>query len=466
MMKKFLLLTLCGIGAAVHAQNFDAYKFYDFSESTWQDCYGDEYPAIGDFYHVSSNGRFAVGCDDNIGTGCCFFWDAADPEGISFINEADINRYTLRDVSNSGLMVGSFEIRDEEDPESPVVVYPGIYTPEDGWKALPVPEDYSEYYAVNTDFLNDARAISADGSVIAGHFYVTRGYKDTPFGLLERVVHAPALWKRNAEGEYELTMLDQIYKNSKLYDNGELKTVEDSVNFTTFMVYDISDDGTLICGMNEAGSGGFNPVIIRDGQLIQLFECGNEAEYDDDGNLIAEVNFNGGICGTIDAHNNVYGYYQTATLENKYFMYTPDDEMVFLDDFILCGDAFGNKYKQSNGSLPYTRACSDDGKVLVGGVVISLGYGVGEAPALLLADDYQVGVQGVNPDAVEVDIDIKGQHLFVNGRYSMATLYDAAGHQVARGGQGYVFALSNMPAGTYIVRVVTAEGEKSFKFVR
>ena len=34
MMKKFLLLTLCGIGAAVHAQNFDAYKFYDFSEST------------------------------------------------------------------------------------------------------------------------------------------------------------------------------------------------------------------------------------------------------------------------------------------------------------------------------------------------------------------------------------------------------------------------------------------------
>ncbi len=466
-MKKFLLCIFTFLGFTSFAQDLGNYKFYDFSETTWTDCYGDTYTVLGDFYHVSSNGRFAVGCDDNIGTGCCFFWDAENPGSLTFINEEDPNRYTLRDVSNNGLMVGSFEVRDADDPETNSVVYPGIYTHGEGWKALPVPETYSEYYATyNEDFIEDARAISADGRFIAGHFFVTRGYKETFMGLLERVVHTPALWKLNDAGEYELTLLDEIYKNSKLYVDGELKTIEDSVNFSTFMVYDISDDGTLICGYNEAGSGGFNPAIIRDGQLIQLFECGNAAEYDDEGNLVAPVNFNGGICGTIDANNNVYGYYQTGNLENKYFMYTPNDELIFLDRFIICADANGTQYGQQNGSLAYTRACSNDGNVIVGGVVVSLGYGMGESPALLMSEDYSVGISAVNPDNVKVDIDIMGSNLFIDGRFSSAEVYDAAGHRVARGGQGHVFNLSNMPNGTYIVRVATAEGEKSFKFTR
>ena len=60
----------------------------------------------------------------------------------------------------------------------------------------------------------------------------------------------------------------------------------------------------------------------------------------------------------------------------------------------------------------------------------------------------------------------RGGALFVNGEYSRATIYDAAGKQVAQGGQGKSFNLTGMPSGVYVVKVNTAHGTQSFKVAR
>ena len=465
-MKKILLFSAMMVASmTTYAQSSKNYTKYDFSETYWSDSYGDEYPAIGVFYHVSSNGRYAAGCDDLVDTGICFYWDAQDADNLHFINDGVETRYSLRDVTDGGMFVGSFEMAEEGEMG---YCYPGIYTPDGKWTALPLPETASEYYGTENIYnINEARAVSNDGKYIAGHIYLTRGYKDSPWGLLERSVHAPILWTLNeTSGEYEITMLDEIYKNSLRYDNGDLKEIPDSVNLSTFMVYDISDDGSIICGMNEAGCGGSNPVVIKNGQLIQIFDCGEEAAYDEDGNPTHAVNFNGGQCTSVDADNNVYGYYQTENLQMLNFIFTPDNELIYIDEFASCGSNTGDRFGLNMGLPLQPLCCSHDGNVVAGGVVIDLGFGQTESPALMADKEFVVGISRVTPETAKVDIDVKGNTLIVEGRYDTATIVDASGKMMAKGGQGATFDLDRLPKGVYMVSVATKGNIKTFKFAR
>lgn len=467
-MKKFYLFAaLTAFAMGSHAQQSSKnYDVYDFSQTYWTDIYQDEYPAIGVFYHVSSNGRYATGCDDLVDTGICFYWDAQDAENLTFINATAENRASLRDVTDGGIFVGSVEVQAE--PGEMGYCHPAIYTTDGQWTLLPLPETASAYYGTENPYnINEARAVSNDGKHIAGHIYLTRGYKDSPWGLLERAIHAPILWTRNdASGEYEITMLDEIYKNSLRYEEGTLKQIPDSVNLSTFMVYDISDDGSIICGMNEAGCGGSNPVIIRDGQLIQIFDCGEEASYDEDGKPTHSVNFNGGMCSTVDANNNVYGYYQTSDLSMLNFIFTPENELIYIDEFASCGSKTGERFG-INMDLPLQPVCcSHDGSVVAGGVLVDLGFGTSESPALMADKDFVVGLKRITPETAEVGIQVQGNTLVVTGRHEVASLVNAAGKTLARGGQGSTFDLSQLPKGIYLVSVETAGGAQTFKFVR
>ena len=80
---------------------------------------------------------------------------------------------------------------------------------------------------------------------------------------------------------------------------------------------DISNDGRTLVGLNVSGRGGFNPAFIRDGVLVQLFECGEEDSPEE------EVNFNGGYIQTIDANGNMYGYYADPNNIPYFFTFTP-----------------------------------------------------------------------------------------------------------------------------------------------
>ena len=459
MKKNTLFAALLGL-ASLQA-NAQSYELYDFSNDLWEDFDGEMYTPVGVMYKVSANGKYAVGYDGIIYAGAVYYWTADDPEGLLFINQGN-NRISLSDVANDGTMVGSFEQRKSDDSETKEICYPGYYVVGEGWTQLPVPEKYSQYYGKESDFLNEARAITPDGKYIVGNLYVTQGYKQTIFGITESAYLLPCLWTKNDEGKYELTnVYRDIWKNSLQYKDGELVAAKDSVNFQSFYVWDISNDGSTIVGVNTAGSGGQNPAIIRNGQMIQLFNCGEEDDADE------LKNFNGGICNSIDANGNVYGYYQFGDQSVKYFVFTADNQLVFLNKLISCADKNGKQYSQSFDKLPYVLDCSEDGSVIAGGVGLTTDFGMMNAPALLWDESITNGISRSQAADETVSLDYQQcGNLFVNGLYNEVAIYNAGGKLIAKGGQGKAFNLSNQPSGVYMIQVKTGQGAKTFKVTR
>lgn len=420
---KALLLVACMAPVGMSAQTI-----YDFQDLMF-DYGGASTNMYGVFYHASANGKYAVGYDEDF-VPKAYIWRAEKPAEIDELWGDDDRRVSACDVSNDGMVVGSWEDLPADDYQG--VCYPAYMTPEGEWKALPVPENYSEKTAIEQYFVNEARAVTPDGRFIAGNIKVVTGFNETwGWDILSQL---PCLW-----------------------ENGELKAVYDDLGIKTFQVWDISNDGSTIVGMNVAECGGFNPAIIKNGELINIFQCDAD-EYEDQ-------NFNGGVANSIDAEGNVYGYFMEGDgVTMRYFKYTPDGEIVYLDDWVVCAGG-GKRFGQYN-PLPYVLDCSEDGSVVVGGGMVSVGFGVANVPQVAV---YDVS-DGISRPVTEVDgvgIDWRGRSLLtVKGDYSRADVYSTSGALLMSGGQGRTFNLSRMPNGTYIVKVTTANGVKSFKVAK
>lgn len=128
-MNKLLLNCACATALAFYAPqtvNAQDYLEQDFKDFPIVDPeYGDETNAAGYFQHVSSNGKYAVGYDDAqicFSLGGAFLWQLSDPTELTPLGTT-CNRISACDVSNDGIIVGSFEQR--EDEEKATVAYPG-----------------------------------------------------------------------------------------------------------------------------------------------------------------------------------------------------------------------------------------------------------------------------------------------------------------------------------------------------
>lgn len=109
--------------------------------------------------------------------------------------------------------------------------------------------------------------------------------------------------------------------------------------------------------------------------------------------------------------------------------------------------------------------CDDEGKVFVGaGTAIA-----GDTPynyPMCASEDVTDGIgTAQNPDMV-VSLDFDGNKASVRGAYLAVSLYDASGKYLKSVGQRQTIDLSAMPAGTYILRVATAAGVKTFKVAK
>lgn len=451
-MKKHLLLSaaLSLLTVTGSAQDLSGYQFQKFFNESWTDPDGYQWDMLfGYFNKVSANGKYAVGYDDYVGTGTAYRWCLDTPDKIELVNTDYNKMVSLYDITNDGVAVGS------SDQNERGCLLPGYMTLDGGWTFLPVPEDYSESKASSMN-LSSACAVTPDGKYIAGCYYSKVGEKESPFGGMMGVVQLiPAIWTDN-NGTYELTEYRDLGGAGKSLlfdqDKGELVEVADEVQFNTFFVYDISNDGRTIVGVNTSDTGGQNPAFIRDGQLVQLYDCNNEAKH----------TFNGGICNSIDAAGNIYGYFQDDDAQFTYFIYTADGKLEFADNMVTCGTKDGQKFTQSTGSLTYTLDCSEDGSVIVGGTLESMGFDVCNGPAVLYNPD-ATGISRPEAIARNVSVNSRGGILVVNGEYSRADVYTATGALIATGGQGKVFNIGGQPAGAYIVKVATADGTRSFK---
>ena len=465
-MKKQLLFTAAlSLLAATGVQAQGGYQFERFFDTPYTDIDGQTSPGVfGVFNKVSGNGKYAVGYDDQMASGAVYMWSLEKPDELQFIG----NDYTCPgaacDVTNEGLVVGAFkgsvENTNIETGELETVTCPvPAYRTQDGeWHYLPIPADYSGAKASGMN-LSMARAVTSDGKTIVGHFYVRTGIVERPW-LMEKVAMFPVLWELE-DGEYVLKDdFREAGKNSMLYKDGELKEVGEA-EYNVFYVYGLSEDGKTIVGMNTSATGGFNPAFIRDGRLVQLFDC---ADPD-------TPSFDGGICNNIDAAGNIYGYFNhevgSEGSASYYFVYTADGKLEFTDTWYICGTKDGKtRFPQYYNGLTNVMDCSDDGKVVVGGTMESAMGGAVNGPGVTYDDDVVSGVDRVEAIRDNVGISYHGGLLVVTGEYDRADVYNAQGALVATGGQGKAFSMEGNPAGAYIVKVTTADGVKSYKFAR
>lgn len=435
-----------------------AQTVYDFSDYLFE--YEDEDATpLGVFYNVSPNGRYAVGCDDaQMNCYESYLWTMDNPTELTIINVAPTRIATI-DVSDCGTVVGSFEDRGD-DLDTKAVCYPAYRTIDGTWTTLPVPDEYSTSMAKSYTFAEEARAITPDDKYIAGNVHIIVGYNST-WGW-DIVYPTPLLWELTDTGY----ALKEVYLDlgaagkSYVYTDGEMVVQESAMNYKSFLVYDISRDGTTICGVNTAASGGQNPAIIKDGALYQLFDCGEYGVTD-------VVNFDGGICNKIDANGNVYGYFVDENGTLLYFVYTAEGKLVYYDEWYITGTADGEFITQSNDYIPYVLDASDDGLVIAGGGTTTLSYGADVNYPLLIVYNDDTGIDQLTTIKNSTGISYeRGGNLYVKGVYNTAEIFSASGAKIASGRQGHSFDTSAMPSGTYVVRVTTDEGVSTYKFVR
>lgn len=453
-MKRLLLLSAL-VATSALAQT--GYTTYDFTSNVFpitnEDGYEDVSFLFGYFNHVSANGRYAVGTDEEL-MKRAFLWCADDPENIEMFGEST-SEVALYDVTNDGTLIGG--IRNSEG-----IMYPAYKPQGANWQILTRGMEKLCLDMAVDDYVNMAlRAASPDGRFMAGSFYMETGeYSDTGWPVSYLV---PILW-----------------------EDGKIKAVYDDLGIREFMVWDISDDGSIICGMNTAGIGGHNPAFIRDGKLYELFQCGEERTEDTPEDEYG--NTAGGICNSIDNLGNIYGYYEEPLDEydflQSYFVVPAGcDYAVFLaDDY--CNDAFplsywtdkwyvcggnGRRYTRADSHLVSLLDCSDDGRVLVGGGAYNLGYGVANIPQLTVFDQPQapdpVSLRRVDDALSAQGVTFNGRSIIVHGVYQQASVYDANGALLAVAGQGQPITL-DAPSGVYMVTVLYADGPRTFKVVR
>lgn len=473
-MNKLLLTCACATALAlsttqtVNAQDYTVQDFKDFYILDPE--YGDEQNAAGCFQHVSSNGKFAVGYDDSqimFNLGGAFLWQLSDPTELTPLGTT-YNRISACDVSNDGIIVGSFEQRENEEKAS--VAYPGWRTITGDWQQLPMPKGYSLKQATNEDFSQEARAITGDGKYIAGHASIKVGEKTILEGMVAEILRdCPILWEKKGDSYVINTVFSNLGQagHNKLYVDGKLVEQADSATFTNFFVRDISDDGKTIVGLNIAGSGGFNPAFIRDGELVQLFNCGKEDNgEEEEGDNQIETNFNGGTILSIDGEGNMYGYYADAAGMVNPFIFTNDNKLIFTDEIYTCAGG-DKKFTQAETNLYPAMCCSNDGKVIAGGGLGSAqGIGAYNYPVIKYESTF-TAVKNIENIRNHVSISYAGGNLvYINGEYTSAKVYAANGALVATVAQGTPANLAGKAAGTYIVKVETAKGEKTFKIVK
>lgn len=102
-MKK-LLLSLFAFAACTGITQAQEPKYYSFGGCTMIDDYGDyeeEYFPLGWFYHVSGNGKYAVGYDTGAivtSTGGAYLWVKDDPSNLVQLSDASKSYFSMRRI--------------------------------------------------------------------------------------------------------------------------------------------------------------------------------------------------------------------------------------------------------------------------------------------------------------------------------------------------------------------------------
>ncbi|MBD5208483.1 MAG: hypothetical protein HDS80_00870 [Bacteroidales bacterium] len=193
---------------------------------------------------VSKNGEYVVVNDgDNSKS---YLWSKANPEDWQPIevNNPALVGVNISGVSNDGkIFVGTAIVRNSDYQNSrPIVIEDGEMT------VLPM----------HSAILNTVEVVgcNSDASILFGYQFL----KDETSEIAGR--YYPCLWKRNSEGEYELTAYDRLQLPAH----------------QGFIPMDMNEDGTIICGTLWVPAGSSIPAIVENGELIYFNELDTRLE--------------------------------------------------------------------------------------------------------------------------------------------------------------------------------------------
>ncbi len=421
---------------------------------------------FGTIYGVSENGEYAAGYDDFLGS-CAFIWTRSTGE----FQEVDLATM-LMDVSNDGTFVGNYWV-EIPGTDGQVASHPGYY--KDGeWHSLPLlrSEAMLTPGSGEADDMNGcAMAISADAKFIGG--YITDEFIYKLY---------PAVWQWNEElQEYELI--------------NTFENIQESIDTLDcpygWVVKGMSDDGTILTGFSEWGSGARSAAVIINGEEKRLTclrdpmevyeETGEDLYLDAEG--WAQVSANGkyfaGFYAASANMTDLAGWTWTADQESVAFTdpYTVlacvDDNGVAYGSSSLMGAAakFENGVMTDlseiyswNGvagaNFSTIFATSHDGGVL-GGIALANFSAFGaslQIPAVLVTNGTE-GVEAVK--GADCNVVMMNGVAMISGEYNNARVYNMQGVLVAEANEGNI-DLNNVPAGVYIINV---DGQ-SFKVVK
>lgn len=460
-MKKLLLsVCACAVAGTMMAQDLEQATLYvpEFDTQTMEGIYGT-------IYGMSPNGEYAAGYDDCFRTSA-FIWTRASGK----FEEIDLASMIM-DASNDGTFVGNYWV-EIPGTDGYVASRPGYY--KDGvWKPLPILRAETGLTKGTGEEANDmngcAMAISGNARFIAG--YITDEYIYKLY---------PALWQYNDElQDYELiNTFENIQENIDALDCPY-----------GWVVKGMSDDGTIITGFSEWGSGARSSAVLINGEEkrltclkdpMEIYEETGEDQYLDAEGW-AQVSPNGqylagyfassannmGLCGwtwtpdqesvvfaadgsvitTVDNNGVAYGSSSLMGNPAKY----EDGVMTQLNDIYDWGEV-------SESYLSTIFACSEDGSVLGGIAMTSFAFGPLQIPAILVTGETG-DVKSIKNNKNTVVM--TNGCVYINGEYNNARVYNMQGVLAAEATQGNI-DLNQVPAGIYIVNV---DGN-SFKVVK
>lgn len=420
---------------------------------------------------VSNNGKYAVGCDIEV----CYagyLWDA-ETGSFSLLNEASgerVDAVMAYDVADDGTVVGAVPVTYEASDGSDSIAWEPAYKPlGKDWVTLPVPENantnYNDprYYSINYVPVY-GRRVSPDGKVIGGVCWYAEYNKAGKYTSFWK----PVLWTIGDDGEAELKEFNDLeYKGQG------------------FILYDISDDGSVIVGKLETERGDQCPAYIKDGVMdylaapvLELRE-GYTDVYDE---VDGEGSYWIGLVNFLDASGNAYYYYTDGSgiLHNMVWnvyteetIYSGEDDESGYDNLVQCGTGadfiVGMQYKSYGpatilagedvdlSEMSTVMSMSDDGLTLAGATLQSSLWETYNSPAVMVLSKSASGIRSTLSDDKSVLVSKNGNTLSISGDYTSAELLDSAGRHI--GNVNKTISLSEITTGVYLLKV-ESKGKK------
>ena len=450
MRKITFIFVLCATFITLNAQKRLTFENYEY-------CVG----AV--FQNVSNNGKYVAGYGSSSygGSNTAFIYLVEEdsiyclnPEYADDLEFAHLRSASAMDVSDNGIVVGSYTFDDAKSYES----VPAYYNIESGiWTKLELPTEIDGKIAYENAHYGEATSISADGKYIGGYIQMKMD-NSTRSKLVGREV--ACVWVRTNDDAQ-----NPIYELQKPVDSDHTKIMTQGDR-----AYRMSDNGQWLGGHGTNGFGCFNVMLwenhFNDSLLDRTILKGKEdidREGDTNGDGVIDDEDGGAegqywwggttycispsgewVCGEHSYNGTGYADSEQPAVGFRYNTITK-----VLEDTLFAGIPFvifddGEMIYKEKGIM----SSSVDKSVMCGTYAVNAGFGMMSMPMIIFPNETAVE----NVEDLDINLFVNNLTLFVDGEFTLVEVYSMLGALVGTYDVNEI-NLANLNKGVYLVRI-------------